>query len=424
MPNGRFDVAIIGAGIVGLTSAYYLKKNNPDLDLVVIDKAPTYAQGNTARSAAGFRDVFSSNLNFNLSNSTIEFYKHVQQDLKYDLGMDFVGYLFLMSQDDPRLKLLEDVSRKTRVSTLDLDDLSRYDFLKTRLDSDTKELMNLNDIDIGILGENCGTIEPELVADFYYNSALRLGVQFMFNTHVKEFRLQPVDPMDYPGEPFLWQKKHLKYVETNNGPIEADVFICATDVWTTGLLDPTGIDSHIRPKKRQVFQISGPTVEKILYGWDRNDDGVFPFTILPSFGVYMRPAPKYKSMWVGIADDYNRDYEFSEEPEAEKSYYENSIAQIIHAYFPVMAYPKVTGMWAGYYAYNTLDGTPYIFRDLNIIVASGTSGSGILKGDAIGRIVEALYSGKEYAELQNGHKFRVASLGITDREVDKESFII
>lgn len=424
MPEDHFDVAIIGAGIVGLTSAYYIKKNNPDVSVLVIDKASTYAQGNTARSAAGFRDMFSSDLNFALSNSTISFYRHVQKELKYDLGMNFVGYLFLVNENDPKLKLLEQISKKTKVHTLDLDALSKYDFLKTKLDDDSRNLMNLKDIDLGIIGENCGTIEPELVADFYYNSALRIGVQFRFNTKVNEYKLQPVNPMDYPGEPFLWQKKKLEYLETPNGRIKADVFISATDVWTTELLDPTGIDSHIRPKKRQVFQISGPTVENILYGWDRNEEGVFPFTILPSYGVYLRPAPKYKSMWVGTADDYNREFSFTEEPEAEKSYYENNIVQVMQAYFPTLAYPKLTGMWAGHYAYNTIDGNPYIFKDLNIIVATGTSGSGILKGDSIGRIVEALYSGKEYAELYGGRKFKTSALSINERDVERENFII
>ncbi len=424
VPEDHFDVAIIGAGIVGLTSAYHIKKNNPDVNIVVIDKAPTYAQGNTARSAAGFRDMFSSEMNFNLANSTIGFYRHVQEDLGFDLGMEFVGYLFLTSNDDPRLKVLQKVAQRSKVRVIDEEELSHYEFLRTRIDDETKELMNIKDIDVGILGENCGTIEPELIVDFYYNSALRMGVKFLFNTEVKEFHLEPVDPMDYPGEPFLWQKKKLKKVETNNGDIEADIFIACTNVWTTGLLDHTGIDSHIRPKKRQVFQISGPNVESILYGWDQNKDGVMPFTILPSYGVYMRPAPKAKSFWVGVADDYNRDYSFTEDPEAEKEYYENSIAQVLHAYLPTLTYPKITGMWAGYYAYNTIDGTPYIFKDLNIIVATGTSGSGILKGDSIGRIVEAVYSGKEYAELYNGSKFKASKLGIENRDVEKEEFVI
>lgn len=424
VPERRFDVIIIGAGIVGLTSAYHIKKNNPDVSVAVLDRAPTYAQGNTARSAAGFRDMFSSDMNFKLSNSTVNFFRHVQNDLGYDLGMNFVGYLFLMSEQDPRLKALENVSRKTKVQTLNAKDLEAYNFLKTKLDPETKNLMNLKDIDLAILGENCGIIEPEMVSDFYYNSALRLGVEFFFGVSVGEIKLQPINPLDYPGEPFLWQEKALKHIETSKGRFEADTFILATNVWTTALLDPTGIDSHIRPKKRQVFQISGPTVDNILYHWDRNAQGILPFTILPSYGVFLRPAPKFKSFWVGTADEYSRDFSFSEEPDAEKSYYENSVAQIIQAYFPTLAYPQITGMWAGYYAYNTIDGSPYIFKDLNIIVASGTSGSGILKGDAVGRLVEAVYSGREYAEMYGGATVKTSSVGLRDRHTDREEFII
>lgn len=424
VPGERFDVVIIGAGIVGLTSAYYLKKNNPDLSVAVVDRTPTYAQGNTAKSAAGFRDTFSSELNFNLSNSTIKFYRHVQEDLGYDLGMNFVGYLFLMNEQDQRLKVLEEISSKTSVKIFNAEDLQAYDFLKTKLDADTKGLMNLKDIDVGILGENCGIIEPGYIADFYYNSALRLGVEFFFNVNVKEMKLDPVSPLDYPGEPFLWQKMKMKHIVSSKGIFEAETFIVAANVWTTGLLDPTGIDSHVRPKKRQVFQISGPTVESVLYGWDGNEGGIMPFTILPTYGIYMRPAPKEKSFWVGIADEYNRDFSLEEDPQSENSYYENSIAQVIQAYFPTLSYPKVTASWAGYYAYNTLDGAPYIFKNLNIIVATGTSGSGILKGDAIGRFVEAVYSGREYVELYNGSKLKTSIVGVSGRNIEKEKFII
>lgn len=424
VPGERFDVVVIGAGIVGLTSAYYLKKENPDLSIAVVDRTPTYAQGNTAKSAAGFRDMFSSELNFNLSNSTINFYKHVQEELGYDLGMNFVGYLFLMNEQDRRLKVLEDISSKTSVKTLNAEDLEAYDFLKTKLEPDTRDLMNLEDIDIGILGENCGIIEPGNIADFYYNSALRIGVEFFFNVEVREMRLQPVTPMDYPGEPFLWQKMKMEYIETSKGRFKADNFIVAANVWTTGLLDPTGIDSHVRPKKRQVFQISGPTVESVLYGWDRNPEGIMPFTVLPTYGVYLRPAPKEKSFWVGIADDFNRDFSLEEDPQPESSYYENSIAQVIQAYLPILSYPKVTASWAGHYAYNTLDGAPYIFKSLNIIVATGTSGSGILKGDSIGRLVEAVFSDREYVELYNGSRLKTSIVGVSGRNIEKERFII
>ena len=165
-------------------------------------------------------------------------------------------------------------------------------------------------------------------------------------------------------------------------------------------------------------------VSIVLFGWERNSDGVLPFTIVPSSGVYIRPAPRFRSLWLGVADDYSRDFSFTENPEAERSFYDYSVSQIITSYFPSLTEQKVTGMWAGYYSYNTVDKTPYIFRDLNIIVATGTSGSGILKGDAIGRVVSALYSGKETARLYGGQEIKVESLGVHNRSAASENLVL
>jgi len=424
VPLSKYDVIVVGAGIVGLTSAYHMKLENPDLRILVVDRAPTFAQGNTAKSAAGFRDLFSSDENFKLSSSTISQYRSIQESGKFDLGMNFVGYMFLMGPNDPRKNLLMELSDRTKIEFLDRDELASYPYLSLNPTGESAGIMNLPSIESAAIGKNCGIIEPELIAQFYYDECIRIGVEFSFSTEVSSFRLQPVNPIDFPGEPFLWQDKTLRTIETNRGDLTADIFIAATDTWTTALLDPTGIDSHIRPKKRQIFQTGGNEVEKVLFGWERNSDGVLPFTIVPSRGVYIRPAPRYRSLWLGVADDYNRDFSFTENPEAERSFYDYSLSQIITSYFPSLTEQKVTGMWAGYYSYNTVDKTPYIFRDLNIIVATGTSGSGILKGDAIGRVVSALYAGKETARLHGGQEIKVDSLGVHNRSAASENLVL
>jgi Pyridine nucleotide-disulphide oxidoreductase. len=424
VPLSKYDVIVVGAGIVGLTSAYHLKLDNPDLKILVVDRAPTFAQGNTAKSAAGFRDLFSSDENFKLSSSTISQYRSIQDSGKFDLGMNFVGYMFLMGPNDPRKDLLMELSGRTKIEFLDRDELASYPYLSLNPSGESAGIMNLPSIESAAIGKNCGIIEPELIAQYYYDECVRIGVEFSFSTEVASFRLQPVNPLDFPGEPFLWQDKILRTIETNRGNFTADIFIAATDAWTTALLDPTGIDCHIRPKKRQIFQTGGKEVEKVLFGWERNSDGVLPFTIVPSRGVYIRPAPRFRSLWLGVADDYNRDFSFTENPEAERSFYDYSVSQIITSYFPSLTEQKVTGMWAGYYSYNTVDKTPYIFRDLNIIVATGTSGSGILKGDAIGRVVSALYSGKETARLHGGQEIKVESLGVHNRSAASENLVL
>ena len=55
-----WDILIIGAGVLGLSSAYHLKKQNLDKRIIVIDKHGRPGQGNTAKCGGGFRTLFAS----------------------------------------------------------------------------------------------------------------------------------------------------------------------------------------------------------------------------------------------------------------------------------------------------------------------------------------------------------------------------
>lgn len=424
MENSKYDVIIVGAGIVGLSTAYHIKIQSRNLRILVMDRAPTFAQGNTGKSAAGFRDLFSSETNFKLSSSTIAFYRHIQAEMGYDIGMNFCGYLFLMSEERARSGIVEEFSRITKVRVLDRDELSGIPNLKLIPSDDEKRMMDLENAEAGVLGLNCGIIEPDLVARFYFEECRKMGVEFSFNTRVEKILLDPVSPLNFPGEPFYWQKKKITAIETTLGTFQADTFILATDVWTTQLLDPLGIDSHVRPKKRQIFTLGGREIEQMVLHSPVNPDGVMPFTILPSHGVYLRPAPKEKSLWIGLADDLGRDFSFTEDPQPEPDFYSYNMAQVLAAYLPVASTSRTTSSWAGYYSYSTTDMNPYIFRDLNLVVSTGTSGSGILKGDAIGRYTAAVFFGNEKVKLYGGNDISSEILGVEKRKVEREKFIL
>jgi len=49
---------------------------------------------------------------------------------------------------------------------------------------------------------------------------------------------------------------------------------------------------------------------------------------------------------------------------------------------------------------------------------------GMMKADAVGRIVAAAQAGKETATLYGGKHFKVARLGIETRQVEPEGFVI
>ena len=97
---------------MGVASAYHLKKNNPSKRILVVDRYGAPGQGNTGRSNAMFRNTFSSTDNQTLSNSSIDFYVHIQEELKVDVGLQKIGYLWLMddsqlSRSEPFLNVME-----------------------------------------------------------------------------------------------------------------------------------------------------------------------------------------------------------------------------------------------------------------------------------------------------------------------------
>jgi hypothetical protein len=54
----------------------------------------------------------------------------------------------------------------------------------------------------------------------------------------------------------------------------------------------------------------------------------------------------------------------------------------------------------------------------------GSSGSGVMKADSLGRIVAGCFSGQEFVELGHGEQFRAADLSLQQRDVPPEEFVI
>ena len=421
MPH--YDAIIVGAGVTGLASAFHIKNENPDMSVCLIEKERTYAQGNTGRSAAGYRDTFTSEMNHVLSSSSIEFYKHVQNDLGFDLGMDSCGYLFLLGEKNKFSSSLEKVMKRVKGRILSGNQIENMG-INLKPDRNVADLMKLPDIESAFLGENCGIIEPDLICSFYDSELRKMGVDMKYGTVVKKINLAPVTRLDYPGEPFLWQDKTVSSLDTSAGEMSADTYVMCTDVWTTDLMSPIGVDSHIRPKKRQIFQVSGAEISTFVGKRFDGSPGTCPFMILPSSSIYLRPEPKSKSFWISTADEIGRPYSYEDDPQPEKEFYELGMLPVAQEYLPQLKNSKVTSSWAGHYAYNTIDKTHYIFRAINTIVATGTSGSGIMKGDSAGRVVASLLNGKDTATTYTGKKINVEYLGIKHRKVEIEELVI
>jgi len=424
---------------MGVASAYHLKKNNPNKRIVVVDRYGAPGQGNTGRSNAMFRNTFSSSDNQILSNSSIDFYTHVQEELKVDIGLQKIGYLWLM--DETQLSKSEPFLRGMEKNGIEILRHAKED-LRRLLPSMVTEfgstgeaaVMDLPPVDGGVFGPKCGRLDPDKLVRFYASEFVKAGGKFAFNTEARALVVGPSKRLGIEGEPLVWQDFKVEGVSVRGateGIINADTVVVAGGAWENELLEPMGIECHVKAKKRQLFSIhaKGTKLEGLLRSGGFNPLGLLPLVILPKAGVHFKPVSEEDAFWVACEDEVNRP--FIDLPEhdldrytAERKYYERSVHPILVSYFPEFRDSRMKAMWAGLYSYNTIDSLPFAFRERNLIVVGGDSGSGIMKGDSLGRFVDSLYREEEETMLYRDVPYRTSKLSFEKRNVEREEWVI
>jgi FAD-dependent oxidoreductase domain-containing protein 1 len=423
---------------MGMSSAYYLKKNNPNKRILVIDRFDAPGKGNTERSNATFRNVFSSPDNQVLSNSTIDFFLHVQDDLEVDLNLQKVGYLRLMDEEQlstcrPVLKLI--ANNGIEFTEYGKEDLRRLlpgvvtDFGS----NEDARMMELPPVDGGILGAKCGRLDAEKLISFYTKEFVRAGGMLAFDQEVKSLALTPPGGRDAGGgfdsPEFGVEGVYVHGVADET--LRAETVVLAGGAWENELLERIGLSSNVKSKKRQLFSIrtKGTKLEGLLHSSGFNPLGLVPITVLPKAGVHFNPANERDVLLVECEDEVNRP--FIDLPEhnleaytAESKFYERNIYPVLVSYFPDFRDLPIHAMWAGLYAYNALDYLPFAFRQQNLIVVGGDSGGGMMKGDSLGRIVDSLYREQDETMLYGEVPYRTSKLSFEKRDVQREEWVI
>jgi glycine/D-amino acid oxidase-like deaminating enzyme len=428
MPDRKPDVLVIGGGIVGLASAYHIKRGDPSASVLLIDKASAAGQGDTAKSAAAVRDMFSSEIARTLASTTIDFYADLQ-NRGVDLGLRFIGYLWLMSRRQfQKFEMLQETLRQDNLQfrVWSADELKQMipDFKPFLAHTDSEvEVMNLEDVTAAVQGIKCGIIAAEKLVRFYEGEFCRLGGEVMYRLPVEKLLVEASSKLGIEGEPFEWQEKVIAGAKTLNGEIRARKVVLALGAWGRELLDPIGLDCHMNPIRKTIFVLKGSKVQHLLTTAGFNADGILPMTVLPRGGVYLRPVPGEMSLYTAMTEGWGRSFALTENQPAEESFFLYNLSPLLSKYFPILEGVRPANMWAGRQDWSCTDKNPYIFQKGNAVIALGTSGNGIMKADAIGRIVAALTRNEETAELW-GKKFEVSKVGLTDRIIEHESFAL
>jgi sarcosine oxidase subunit beta len=357
------DCAIIGGGIIGVCTAYYLSAQAP-LKIVLMEKN-LLAQASTGLSAGGIRQQFSHSANIRMSQLTLKLLAEFSAE--FDSHIDFrqVGYLFLAEKPATWLAFKDSIPIQRQhdvpVELLSPGEIqSRWPFLQVR----------------GLYGGTfCGLdgyADPYSVTMAYAHAARKQGVCIMENA---------------PVEKILSRSGRVEGLQTAVGLVSAPLVINAAGAWGADLAATVGLRLAIKPFRRQVF------VTRRFTGIDRP----FPLIIDQDALFYFREEGE--GILMGMTDP--------EEPSSFHTHVDrNFLERLIEAAtqrVPILAEAEILRGWGGLYAV-TPDENPIIGHLGSIeglYGALGFSGHGFQHGPAAGRILsEFILKGRTDIDLE------------------------
>jgi len=95
-PRPRYDVVIVGGGLHGLATAYYLAKNHGIRDVAVVERG-WLGNGNAVRNTTVIRSNYLRDESMALYDHALTLWKTLPEELDYDLLFDPRGVLALVS---------------------------------------------------------------------------------------------------------------------------------------------------------------------------------------------------------------------------------------------------------------------------------------------------------------------------------------
>lgn len=355
--NTRFDVIIVGGGIMGSTTAYYLTQKDPRLHVAVIERDLAYTQASTTLSMVNARIQFSLAHNVQISQYTFAVLDRFEDEMTVNGNRPHIafrreGNLFLHSEDaadGARTAMAMQQSLGCRVQWWSPEEIkARYPLYVPR------------DVAGGTFGAEDGHFDAYAVLMAYKAKASAQGVVYIQDT-VTDLN---VDHGQMTG------------LSTAAGAVYAtSIVVNCAGAWCSDLAKRAGVDLPVKPVKRQCFCVD--TAVK--------PDGPLPLTVLPS-GLYFRTETGGMVLLGKSMDDDPVGYDFSWDQHRFMDLLWPELAEFVPAFERL----KLVRGWAGLYAVNTLDNNAILGQWPEIkgfYLANGFSGHGLQQGPAVGRYI-------------------------------------
>ncbi len=396
---------IIGGGIIGLSSAYFLAKEGHQV--TIIDKGDMNdgcSFGNAGMivpshlipfaqpgmMAQGLKWMFDSKspfyvqprLSMDLFKWGLKFYKtataeHVQKSMPVlrDLSLfskglyqdwaaqdssfmyEEKGLLMLYKSDKVGEETIHE-GKEAQKMGLEVDFLSQSELLNVETGVETTAIG-------GVHYKSDAHLSPNKLIAFLKNELTKLNVKFLPNTEVTDFKIS---------------NNSISEIITKKGSFKADEIIIATGAWSPNLASKLGINVSILPGKGYSFTLK-----------DRSEKPVIP-SILCEGKVAVTPMGNDLRFGGTMEITHTNDTKINMNRM-------EGIINTIHSFYPTLEVntPQKKDIWFGFRPC-TSSGLPIISRSRkhsNVIIATGHGMMGLSLAPVTGKLVEELVGSKK-----------------------------
>jgi glycine/D-amino acid oxidase-like deaminating enzyme len=254
MTNKSYDVIVIGAGILGSTTAYYLKKHGVSKVLVV--ERGDVASGGTGKSAAIVRSYYSIPVMARLAKEAVKLFHNLKDEIGVDGGFHPTGFTQLVPPD--WIEKANELVAMHQELGIDTDFVPSADW-KQRF-----PWLNLEGIGAIVFEKSSGYADPVQTTEGFVGAFQRLGGELRSRTAVRGLTRED-------------QKVTGVILEHEN--ISAGVVVNAAGPWSTFLAKSIDLELPMR------------AVREMDSIWEVRADRVLPTTPVsnPIEATYMRP---------------------------------------------------------------------------------------------------------------------------------------
>jgi glycine oxidase len=372
----KAEFVVVGAGIVGCATAYYLANRSVKVTVIEKDKVGGHASGH---ALGGLNPLTGTGLPDPLGPLSIESYHllrtlipQLEKDTGFDLEFGWTKAIHLAFSKEEETLLKQRLSWQQKQPDFGAMWLSAQEIEKLDPRISPKALG-------GILTENIGLVNPYLLCQALRSAAIKKGASFLKGN---------VQGLTFNGG-------QIKSVDLEKEKLPCDGVVIATGPWAGEIKTWTGFNIPIRPLKGQILQFRLPGK---------------PFNWISYADTYAVTKPD-GLVWIGTTEEEG----FNEKPSEEAH---RKIILNINKLFPsvfVNIEDRLVRQTAclrpvtpdGYPILGLLEGFD------GLVLATGGGRKGILMGPMIGQIASDLV-------ISGNTPFNITAME-PNREIGKDS---